>query len=56
MKLKWELYIIKIKEKAVSQLLVLGRITSLTWGAGFVKLKLINNIVVKPALLYEVDI
>ena len=47
---------IKIKEKAASQLLALGRITSSTWGAGFSKSKLISNTVVKPALLYGAGI
>ena len=56
MKLKWGPHITKIKEKAASQLLVLGRITLLTWGAGFAKSKLISNIVVKPALLYGAGI
>ena len=56
MKLKWGPHITKIKEKAASQLLVLGRITSSTWGAGFAKSKLISNTVVKPALLYGAGI
>jgi hypothetical protein len=42
----------KIKGKAASQLLAMGRITSSTWGAGFAKSKLISDTVVKPALLY----
>jgi hypothetical protein len=56
MKLKWGPHMTKIKEKAASQLLALGRITSSTWGAGFAKSKLISNTVVKPALLYGAGI
>jgi hypothetical protein len=42
----------KVKAKAASQLLAIGRITSLTWGAGFIKSKLISDTVIKPTLLY----
>ena len=51
-KLRWGPHMAKVKEKTVSQLLALGRITALTWGAGFAKAKLVCDTVVKPALLY----
>ena len=51
-KLKWGPHMAKVKEKAASQLLAIGRITSSTWGAGFIKSKLISDTVIKPTLLY----
>ena len=51
-KLRWGPHMAKVKEKAASQLLAIGRITSSTWGAGFIKSKLISDTVIKPALLY----
>ena len=51
-KLNWDSHIKSINQKTAAHLQVMRRLTQSTWGANFVKSRLLYNALVRPALTY----
>ena len=51
-KLNWDAHVKSVHLKAAAQLKVMSRLTQSTWGANFMKSKLLYSTLVRPALTY----